>query len=129
MPVVKEQPECADSRELDKPVLVCPADLTHLPETRSLLESVFAVRYVEPTEAALAEHLPAGMAYYASLHVRLTRSLLANAPRLKAAATPSTGLDHFDLDAMQQRGVAVLSLKDDRVLLDQERARRSVNSD
>ncbi len=103
---------------MGKPVCVCTADLSHVPEARRILESAFELRSIEPIESALRRHLPEAAAYFASLHVRLTRALLEDAPLLRAAATPSTGLDHFDLDAMRERGIVVLSLKDDRQLLD-----------
>lgn len=104
---------------MELPLLVCAADLGHLPEARRILEDAFCVRYVAPTEAALREHLPPAAAYYAALHVQLTRSLIEAAPLLRAVATASTGLDHLDVEAMRQRGVALLCLKDDRALLDQ----------
>jgi D-3-phosphoglycerate dehydrogenase / 2-oxoglutarate reductase len=103
---------------MERPLLVCAADLAHVPETREILEGAFRVQYVEPTESALREHLPQAVAYYAALQVQLTRPLLESAPLLKAVTTPSTGLDHLDLAAMQERGVALLCLKDDRSLLD-----------
>jgi len=103
---------------MSKPVVVCAADIGHLPETQAVLEDAFDVRYVEPTEPSLAQELPDAEAYFASLHVRLTAELMALAPKLRAAATPSTGLDHIDFDAAEERNIAVLGLKDDRTLLD-----------
>jgi len=100
------------------PVVVCAADLNHLPETRAILEKHFQVRYVSPTSESLAESLPGADAYFAAMQVRLTGDLMAKATRLKAVATPSTGLDHLDLAAARERCVAVLGLKDDRDLLD-----------
>ena len=47
------------------------------------------------------------------MHVRIDAAAIDAAKRLKAIATPSTGLDHIDLAAAQRRGIAVLSLKDD----------------
>lgn len=103
---------------MQRPLLICSADLTYATEARQLLADAFRVEYVEPTESALREHLPHAAAYYTSLHVRLTRSILEVAPSLKVVVTPSTGVDHLDLDALQERGIVVLSLKDDRALLD-----------
>jgi len=100
------------------PVIVCAADLGHLPATRRLLESVGQVRYVDAAPESLREALPRADAYFASMHVRITGEMIAQAPRLRAIATPSTGLDHIDLEAAQARGIAVLGLKDDRKLLD-----------
>ena len=103
---------------MELPVLVCASDLTHVPEAREVLRSRFNVQFVEAKTSALREHLPRADAYYASLHVRLTKELLEAAPRLKVIGTPSTGLDHLDLQAAAGRNVAVVSLKDDRRLLD-----------
>lgn len=104
---------------MKKPVLICAADLSGFPDVRVLLDTVFEVRVARPaTPEALARALPEADAYFATLEVRLTEALLASAPRLKAIATPSTGLDHLDLEAAARRGIAVLGLKDERALLD-----------
>ncbi len=104
---------------MPKPILISAADLTHLPETKAILETVFEVREVRPATAeALAGRLPEADAYYASLAVRLTDDLFEIAPRLKTIATPSTGLDHIDLAAAERRGIALVSLKNERALLD-----------
>jgi D-3-phosphoglycerate dehydrogenase len=57
--------------------------------------------------------------YIAALQVRLDAETIESAPRLKAIVTPSTGLDHIDVKAAQRRGVAVLSLRDDKDFLNQ----------
>jgi len=104
---------------MTKPVLICAADIAHLPETRAILEAAFELRVARPaTPEALARALPEADAYFAALETRLTDDLLALAPRMKAIATPSTGLDHLDLEAAARRGIAVLGLKDERELLD-----------
>ena len=101
-----------------RPKLVCGYDLQTAGEVKTALDEVFDVTYAEPTEQALRKHLPDADAYYASLEIRFTKELLEQAPRLRAIATPSTGTDHLDLLAAAERNVAVLSLKDDRQLLD-----------
>jgi len=58
-------------------------------------------------------------AYVPTLRIRVDEEALAAAPRLKLVATLSTGTDHLDLAALERRGIAVLSLKHDRELLDQ----------
>ena len=100
------------------PIIVCAADLSHMPQARHELEACGEVRYVAATPAALAEALPEAEAYFASLDVVLTAELMSIAPTLRAVATPSTGLDHIDVNAASGRGIAVLCLKDDRQLLD-----------
>ncbi len=103
---------------MNRYLVLCAADLSHLPETRKLLEAFYKVQYISPTPQALEENLPVADAYFASLHVRLTEELIEKAPKLKFIATPSTGLDHIDIQAAQRRGIPVLGLKDDRELLD-----------
>jgi D-3-phosphoglycerate dehydrogenase len=44
------------------------------------------------------------------LGLRITREVIEGA-RLRAIVTPTTGLDHIDVEAAEERGVAVLSLK------------------
>ena len=100
------------------PLVICTADLTAAADTKRILEENFEVRYVAATTEALAENLPEADAYYCSLDVRITAELMAQAPRLKAIATASTGLDHIDLEAARSKGTKVLSLKNDRELLD-----------
>ena len=103
---------------MQRPIVVCAADLGHLPAVRQLLDTHCEVRFVSATPESLAAALPQADAYFASLQVRITRELMASAPRLRAIATASTGLDHIDIAAARELGIAVLSLKDDRQLLD-----------
>jgi D-3-phosphoglycerate dehydrogenase len=72
-----------------------------------------------PADAqALADLLPDFDAYFATLHARLTAEIIRQSPRLKVVATPSTGLDHLDLDTLDECGVTLLSLKEDTAFLD-----------
>jgi len=52
------------------------------------------------------------------LFLPLSDNLLAKAQRLKVVATPSTGSDHLNLDAMRRRGIHFISLNDDRAFID-----------
>ena len=45
------------------------------------------------------------------LRNRVDGEVLAAAPHLRAVVSPTTGLDHLDLAALEARGVAVLSLR------------------
>lgn len=66
----------------------------------------------------LLELLPEMDAYIATLRIPVDSAVLAHAPRLKIVATNSTGTDHLDLALLRERGITVLSHKDDRELLD-----------
>lgn len=45
------------------------------------------------------------------LGVKWDEARLAGAPRLRAILTPTTGLDHIDLEAAERRGIRVMSLR------------------
>ncbi|MGI8631729.1 MAG: NAD(P)-dependent oxidoreductase, partial [Solirubrobacterales bacterium] len=49
---------------------------------------------------------------WAGLRHSLDRELLERATRLRAIVTPTTGLDHVDLDTATELGIEVLSLRD-----------------
>lgn len=58
-------------------------------------------------------------AYMPTLRIRVDAEVLAAAKRLKLIASNATGTDHFDLPLIEQRGIALLTIKHDRDLLDQ----------
>ena len=100
------------------PLLVSAIKFDESSRVAAILEKVFQIKYAEPSETALRSALVDADAYYASLHVKLNRELIQIAPCLNAIVTPSTGLDHIDLEAAAARQIVVLSLKNDRKLLD-----------
>ncbi|MFZ4695788.1 MAG: NAD(P)-dependent oxidoreductase [Verrucomicrobiia bacterium] len=53
-----------------------------------------------------------------TLRLKVNAETLAAAPGLKVVATNTTGLDHLDLHAIKERGIALYSLKDDREFLE-----------
>jgi len=103
---------------MSKPVIICAGDLAQVPEIQEILQACGQVRYIKATSEDLRDALPDADAYFASMHVRITAELIQQAPRLQVIATPSTGLDHIDLPAAKNRRNVILSLKDDRELLD-----------
>ncbi len=71
------------------------------------------------SRARLLELLPDFDAYICSLRIPVDEAVVARASRLKLIATPSTGTDHLALDVIQARGIEVLSIKNERALLEQ----------
>jgi D-3-phosphoglycerate dehydrogenase len=59
----------------------------------------------------LAEAVEGVDALIVRVGLRVTRQVLDNTDRLKAVASATTGLDHIDLRAAEDRGVAVVSLQ------------------
>lgn len=93
------------------------ADLTAAPDSLAPLARVGEVVSLPAGREALLGAIGEFDAYFASLHIRADAEVLARAGRLRAIATPSTGLDHIDLAEAARRGVAILSLKDDTEFL------------
>ena len=101
-----------------KPRVLCMADVVPFPEVLDPLREVADVKVFPPKREILLREIADCDGYLASLHVRAGAEVIAAAKKLRAIATPSTGLDHIDLDAAAARGIAVLCLKDDREFLD-----------
>lgn len=94
------------------------ADLSVSPETRRMLEAQTRLIVERPDRQALLDTIPECDAYLASLHVRFDREVFDRAQRLRVIATPSTGTDHIDLGTAAERGVAVITLKEETEFLD-----------
>lgn len=84
------------------------------------LPRVAAVEWAKPSRELLANRLGEFDAYLATLHVRLERGMIERAARsrLRVVATPSTGLDHLDLAALDAAGVKLVSLRGENAMLD-----------
>lgn len=101
-----------------RPKLLSMADLSVSPKTREMLADECELIEAEPARETLLEIIPACDAYLASLKVRLDREVFDRARRLRVIATPSTGTDHIDLDLAAERGVRVITLKEETEFLD-----------
>jgi len=71
------------------------------------------------TQSELSVRIPEYDVLVLRLGLRADARLLEAAVNLEVIVTPTTGLDHVDLEAAAQRGVEVLSLKGERRFLDQ----------
>jgi D-3-phosphoglycerate dehydrogenase len=81
---------------------------------RAVVEAVGEVAYVDCADqaafgAALAEHRP--HAVFVRLGLAVDRAAFQAAPDLRWIVTPTTGLDHIDVDEARRRNVEVVSLK------------------
>ena len=92
-------------------------DLAPCPEALRPLASVAEVMSLPPNPKLIAKRIGEFDGCLASLHLRMDRKILSRAERLRVIATASTGTDHLDLDFTRQRGIEVLSLKNDTEFL------------
>lgn len=79
---------------------------------------LFEFSRLPETREALLEGIGEYDAYISSLKIRVDGEVLDRAKKLKAIFTPSTGLDHIDLDAARARGIPVFATKNDLDVLE-----------
>lgn len=88
-------------------------DVSEFPEVLDPLRAVSEVVSLPADAKVLRARIGEFDAYMATLRVQVDRAMLQQASRLRVIATPSTGLDHLDLVALGERGIAVISLQSD----------------
>jgi D-3-phosphoglycerate dehydrogenase len=92
-------------------------DTYTFPDVYDPLKKIATVIELPAEHDRILEKIGQAEAYISSLEIRINRLIMEKATRLQVIATPSTGLDHIDLDYATQRGIKILSLKDDIAFL------------
>lgn len=88
-------------------------DVDEFPEVLDPLRKVSEVVSLPADAKVLGQRIGEFDAYLATLHVQVNRAMLQAADRLRVIATPTTGLDHLDMETVQERGITVISLQSD----------------
>jgi D-3-phosphoglycerate dehydrogenase len=88
-------------------------DFDECPGALSPLQHVAHVVELRAAQEALVERIDAFDAFLTPLTVQTNREVLQRARRLRVIATPSTGTDHINMVEAAERGITVLSLRDD----------------
>jgi D-3-phosphoglycerate dehydrogenase len=86
-------------------------------EARAVLSALGELVEKPVPQHQLAVRVQGFDALIVRLGLRVTREVLEAADCLQAVVTATTGLDHVDLEAADERGVAVLSLQGEREFL------------
>ncbi|GMV05471.1 MAG: hypothetical protein AMXMBFR53_17490 [Gemmatimonadota bacterium] len=81
------------------------------PRAVARLEALGAVTLADLDAAGLRAAVAGTDVLFVRLRNRVDAAVLEAAPGLRAVVSPTTGLDHLDLGALDARGVAVLSLR------------------
>lgn len=85
---------------------------------REVLEPRLNVVVPELTRASVAAQLHEAVGILdASMKINLDRSMLDQAPHLQAISTATTGADHIDSKALQERGVPLMTLAGEKEVL------------
>ena len=99
--------------------ILCMSDVFECADVLAPLGHVGEVVTFPPERQVFERHVGEYDAYLASLHLRVDRAMLERAKRLRVIATPSTGHDHLDVDAMREFGIELISLRSDIEVLNQ----------
>ena len=102
-----------------KPRLLCMMDMSMVPESLDRLRETVEVDCIAPDRNILLQVINEYDAVLTHIHAPVDAEILARASRLKLIASATTGTDHIDLDAARQRGLEVLSIKNEYELLEQ----------
>jgi phosphoglycerate dehydrogenase-like enzyme len=101
-----------------RPVLTYSGPVEAAEVVREVAGPRFDIRMVPPEIDAVASGLRSASAFLdASMKVRLTEAMIADAPELRVVVTATTGADHIDADALARRGIPLLTLKGQREIL------------
>ncbi len=82
------------------------------------LEALAPTTALDLTQAELSKAISDYEVLFVRLGLRVDSEVMRAASNLLVIATPTTGLDHIDLEAARQRKIAVLSLKGERAFLE-----------
>jgi len=87
------------------------------PEALALLSSMGEVKSIAPDRTEAMKLIKDCDIVVTGLGIVMDRALMDAAPKLRIIATPTTGLDHIDLQAAEEKGITVLSLRGEEALL------------
>ncbi len=82
------------------------------------LEALAPTTALDLSQSELAKAICDYQVLFVRLGLRVDGEVIQAAPNLRAIATPTTGLDHIDLETTAQRNITVLSLKGERAFLE-----------
>jgi D-3-phosphoglycerate dehydrogenase / 2-oxoglutarate reductase len=86
-------------------------------EARRILQSIGAVEECALSRNELIERISDYQILVVRLGFTIDKTIIDAAPNLRVIATPTTGLDHIDIEYAKFKGIAVLSLKGETAFL------------
>lgn len=103
---------------MTKPKILCMADLSASPSALAPLKDSADVTELAASREKLLGTISEFDIYIASLHIEFDQAVFEKATNLRAIVTPSTGLDHIDTSLAAERGITILSLKEETAFLE-----------
>lgn len=87
-------------------------------EAREILKELGALDCLDLSQKELAEKITNYDVLLVGLGLNIDKNIINKAKNLKAIATATTGLDHIDTEAAQEKNITILSLKNETEFLD-----------
>lgn len=98
--------------------LLCPEPANFSPKGLEMAASNTDLVAIHLDQAAFEAAAPEFDAVLIRFNTRIRSQLLEKAPRLRSILSPTTGLDHIDINAASHLGVEVFHLKNEKLFLD-----------
>lgn len=86
-------------------------------QAKKILQNIGQTDYLDINQAQLEREISSYDILLVGLGLNINQKVIDNAPNLKIIATATTGLDHIDVSYAEQKGITVLSLKNEREFL------------
>lgn len=80
-------------------------------EAKQILNNLGNVEYIDDNRENLIQRIKDSTILLTGLKHQIDKKFFDSAPNLKIVATPTTGLDHIDVEYAKSRGVEVISLR------------------
>jgi len=93
------------------PCILISESADYSPEALGIYASMGPVLKGSGDREWVLRHLSEAIALVVRLGIQVNAEIFQHAPNLRVVVSPTTGLDHIDLEAARSRGVEVLSLK------------------
>ena len=78
-------------------------DISEIPEVREIIEKVGILIDVKPKKKEIFKYLDKADVYLASAAYKIDQEFIDYAVNLKLVASPSTGVDHMDIDYIKKK--------------------------
>lgn len=118
---LKDHKDVLDKRSTSantKSPLLCTVDLSVAPVAKTIIQEVADVMYLPGQINLQGLDLSTYEIIWTHVDTKLDSSVLSRATSLKVIATASTGTDHIDVNLCKEKGIDVLSIRNDYGLLD-----------
>jgi len=87
-------------------------------EALAAMHQIASIHDVDTDRQFLLDHIHEYDGLFIALRHVFDKELLSRAERLKFIVTPTTGLNHMDLDMVREKGIKILSLKGETTFLE-----------